>query len=533
MIMLVAAVQFEPRMGDKESNLARLLSLTEEAAGRGCRLVVWPEMATTGYCWYDREEVLPLCETVPGPTTRAVAELARRHGVVVVAGLPERAGQYELYNSSVVVTPRGGLHVYRKVHPFASDPKWAVNGPGFSVFDTELGRVGTAICMDLMFPETMMVLDALGAQILCAPVNWLGEKTPSPYWLTRCREAGMPGIFANRWGEERGVRFAGGSCVVDAEGNVLAQVPSGDGLAIADVRIAHAPPGGGLTAQGGEVWARVLLDSYRWDPLLFHRLYGRAPLPDGCRGTLLALAPGTDAAAGLSDLTARLGAVLGGAAGNVQAGKPSLFVLPGLVVDDAARALRQLSAVVQGRSAWIAGSVQERRLNRPLYYALGPDSTRWSAPAGQAALVDLPVGRVGFLSVSGLSSPGERRALALRGVDVICVPGHGRELLPPVAVLRVAAAENNVYLAATGGVGREGEGGSDSPLPAAVVCGPDLHAFPRLLALAWAGEGREVAAVELDTRRDCGRGTPGWTTTNKPLLRMRQTHAYRVLATRC
>lgn len=546
MIMLVAAVQFEPRMGDKESNVARLLSLTEEAAGRGCRLVVWPEMATTGYCWYSREEILPLCETVPGPTTRAVAELARRHGVAVLAGLPEMAGRHVLYNAAVLITPSGGMHVYRKVHPFASEPKWAVNGAGFSVCDTELGRIGTAICMDLMFPETTMVLGALKAQILCAPVNWFGEKTPSPYWLTRCREAGMPGIFANRWGEERGVRFSGGSCVVDAEGNVLAQVPSGDGLAVADVRMdgnrlssadgVGAPAGDGLAAGESERLAEVLLDSYRWDPLVFHRLYGQSPLPEGCRGTLLALAPGTDDAADLSDLAGRLEALLSAATvptGGVvlQAGSPCLFVLPGLVVDDNSRALQRLSSVAEGKDAWIVGCLRERGPNLPLYYALGPDSTRWTAPASKPAFADLPVGRVGFLSVGALSLPVERRALTLRGIDVMCVPGDGRELLPPIPVLRVAAAENNVYLAATGRVVREGEGSSASSVPAAIVCGPDLHAFPHLLALARAGEGGGVAAGDLDTRRDCSRGVPGWTTTNKPLLRMRQTHAYQVLAT--
>ncbi len=53
----VAAIQFEPRLGAKTENIARLLELTEAAAYGGARLIVHPEMATTGYCWYSRDEV--------------------------------------------------------------------------------------------------------------------------------------------------------------------------------------------------------------------------------------------------------------------------------------------------------------------------------------------------------------------------------------------------------------------------------------------------------------------------------------------
>ena len=65
----VAAIQFEPLLGAKDQNIAQLQALVERAAQNGARLIVLPEMATTGYCWYSRDEVGPFVEPIPGPTT--------------------------------------------------------------------------------------------------------------------------------------------------------------------------------------------------------------------------------------------------------------------------------------------------------------------------------------------------------------------------------------------------------------------------------------------------------------------------------
>ena len=85
----VATVQFEPTMFEKARNIARLLELCEAAAMAGARLIVTPEMGTTGYCWFDRAEVAPFVETIPGPTTDRFAALARKHDCYIVVGMPE------------------------------------------------------------------------------------------------------------------------------------------------------------------------------------------------------------------------------------------------------------------------------------------------------------------------------------------------------------------------------------------------------------------------------------------------------------
>lgn len=80
----VATVQFEPTLAEKERNIESLLALCEQAASSGAKLIVTPEMGTTGYCWYDRAEVAPFVEKVPGATTHRFEALAKRHGCYVV-----------------------------------------------------------------------------------------------------------------------------------------------------------------------------------------------------------------------------------------------------------------------------------------------------------------------------------------------------------------------------------------------------------------------------------------------------------------
>ena len=76
-------------MFEKERNVAALLALCTRAATAGARLIVTPEMGTTGYCWHDRREVAGEVEPVPGPTTARFQALCAEHDCYIVLGLPE------------------------------------------------------------------------------------------------------------------------------------------------------------------------------------------------------------------------------------------------------------------------------------------------------------------------------------------------------------------------------------------------------------------------------------------------------------
>ena len=118
----VAAIQFEPRLFAKAENLDALLALTEEAARGGAKLIVTPEMATTAYCWANRDEVAGEVEPVPGDTTNRFAEIAARHGCWIVVGLAEVDPETDIYyNSAVLIGPDGPVGLYRKSHAFISE----------------------------------------------------------------------------------------------------------------------------------------------------------------------------------------------------------------------------------------------------------------------------------------------------------------------------------------------------------------------------------------------------------------------------
>ncbi len=178
----VAAVQFNAGHGNVEGNRSRMLELLAEAAEQGARLIVFPEMASSGYVWDSREEIAPFAEPVPGPTTDVFHAAAKRYGCYAVVGLPERdaiTGAY--YNSAVLIGPEGIVGTYRKTHLFAADPRWAREGTEeIPVFETSIGRIAMLICMDAMYFEPARIAALKRADIIAFPTNWVGGGNNPP-----------------------------------------------------------------------------------------------------------------------------------------------------------------------------------------------------------------------------------------------------------------------------------------------------------------------------------------------------------------
>lgn len=233
----VSCIQFAPEFGAVDANMARASDLVRAAAAAGSRLIVLPELASTGYVFESAAEAAALAEPVPdGPTTRAWAALAAELGVHIVAGIAESAGE-TLYNAAVIVGPEGYIGTYRKAHLWDQENVFFAKGDlGFPVFDTALGKVGVAICYDGWFPETFRQLTLGGAEIVCIPTNWVpmpdqpeGEAAMANT-LHRAA-AHSNGIFiacADRVGIERGQPFEGQSLIIGPKGWPLAGPASRD-----------------------------------------------------------------------------------------------------------------------------------------------------------------------------------------------------------------------------------------------------------------------------------------------------------------
>jgi 5-aminopentanamidase len=223
----VAGVQMDCRRGDLPGNLAAVRARLREAAGRGARLVAFPECVLSGYCFDSLDEAWPHAEPVPGPATEALVADCRSLGTWAVVGMLERdEPARRLFNTAVLVGPAGQLFSYRKIHlPLLGVDRFVTPGDRpFAVHDLGGLRVGLNICFDGSFPESSRVLAVLGADLVVLPTNWPLGARPVVCHLVQARalENHLYYLAVNRVGEERGFRFLGQSRLVEPSGELLA-----------------------------------------------------------------------------------------------------------------------------------------------------------------------------------------------------------------------------------------------------------------------------------------------------------------------
>jgi len=173
--VVLGAIYHRPRESSGPAqNLESFARFLRVAGERGADIVCLPEGVTvigTG------KDYLEVAEPIPGPTTRALGELARRYSMYIVAGLYERRDN-TYYNVSVLID-RSGLvaGIYRKVSlPRGEIDAGLTPGSEFPVFETDFGKVGMMICWDSQFPEAARRLASQGAEIILLPV-WGGNET--------------------------------------------------------------------------------------------------------------------------------------------------------------------------------------------------------------------------------------------------------------------------------------------------------------------------------------------------------------------
>jgi N-carbamoylputrescine amidase len=236
---------------DPAANLDRAVSHIREAARRGARVVCLSELFRTPYfCQREDAALFDLAEPIPGPTSDALAKIARELGVVVVASLFERRAAGVYHNTAVVLdadgTERGR---YRKMHipddPLYYEKFYFTPGDlGFRAFDTAVGKVGTLVCWDQWYPEAARLTALAGADVLFYPtaIGWhprekaeYGAAQVNAWQVMQRAHAIANGVYVaavNRVGHEGsadgGIEFWGTSFVSDPFGVVIAEAPRDD-----------------------------------------------------------------------------------------------------------------------------------------------------------------------------------------------------------------------------------------------------------------------------------------------------------------
>ncbi|EKD33626.1 MAG: Nitrilase/cyanide hydratase and apolipoprotein N-acyltransferase [uncultured bacterium] len=238
----VAAVQYQANQVNKAGNLQELEKLIMQAAQAGAKLVVLPEMCTTGLLIGDRKNASNLAETIPGPTANSFSELAERFNIYIIFGLITQEGDIpHFHNSQVLLSSTGQiLACYNKRHLFGPDWHWADPGTnGFKAVPTNLGVIGLGICYDINFNDIWAFLLGSRVDIFAFSTNWVEECSPLPFWEMAARQSGIILIAANNWGGNQSIGFSGESGVMCPIRGMLASCgPTGDSVVIADVYLA-------------------------------------------------------------------------------------------------------------------------------------------------------------------------------------------------------------------------------------------------------------------------------------------------------
>jgi N-carbamoylputrescine amidase len=244
-------------------NLQKALTLIGQAAQRGAQIICLQELFRSQYfCQKQDATIFDLAEPIPGPSTEALASVARQHQVVIVGSLFERRDAGVYHNTAVVLDADGSLlGTYRKMH-IPDDPLYfekyyfTPGDQGYRCFDTRFGRIGVLVCWDQWYPEGARLTALQGAKVLFYPtaIGWHpAEKAQygaaqQDAWRTIQRAHAIAnGVYVaavNRVGHEGpaggGLEFWGSSFVSDPFGVVLSEASNNkEEILLAECDLSH------------------------------------------------------------------------------------------------------------------------------------------------------------------------------------------------------------------------------------------------------------------------------------------------------
>ncbi|WP_409425170.1 carbon-nitrogen hydrolase [Pseudoalteromonas sp. RW-H-Ap-1] len=249
----VALVQ-QSNSDNAEHNIEKSIAGIRDAAKQGAQLVVLQELHRSLYfCQTEDVDVFDLAETIPGPSSNTLGELAKELGIVIVASLFEKRATGLYHNTAIVLEKDGSIAgKYRKMH-IPDDPGFyekfyfTPGDLGFEPIQTSVGKLGVLVCWDQWFPEAARLMAMAGAEILIYPtaIGWDPrddndeQARQKDAWVISQRAHavanGVPVISCNRVGHESdpsgqsdGIPFWGNSFIAGPQGEILAEANNTD-----------------------------------------------------------------------------------------------------------------------------------------------------------------------------------------------------------------------------------------------------------------------------------------------------------------
>jgi len=223
---LIAVVQMASSAGEISQNLKTIMDMAAEAAEAGAQMVVFPEMALSGYS-HRLADTLAL--SINDPAIKLLSKTAVDLKANLLVGFAERAEDgNKPYISQLIAFSDGNVAVYRKVHLGRSEQNWFTAGTEFPVFSSHGLKFAVGICWDWHFPEMAAIYSLKGAEVLFAPhasLSISGDRHElwHQYMGARAYDNSVYLAACNLCGtDDMGREYSGGSVVWGPKGDLLA-----------------------------------------------------------------------------------------------------------------------------------------------------------------------------------------------------------------------------------------------------------------------------------------------------------------------
>jgi predicted amidohydrolase len=237
---------------DREGNFRRIEYALDQAEAQHADIALFPESSILGW---ENPEAHRMAEPIPGKDSDRIAELARKHKIMIAIGLDEKDGD-KLYDSAILVDKTGKLlWKHRKINVLAElmSPPYSQGRPeGIGAVDTEFGRLAVLICADTFTDAYLERVKVLKPDLMLVPYGWAA---PNDQWpehskqleelvkrraaQVECPMAGVDLVGEMTHGPWQGQTYGGSSFVADARGNILLKARDRD----TDLRLIDLPVG--------------------------------------------------------------------------------------------------------------------------------------------------------------------------------------------------------------------------------------------------------------------------------------------------
>ncbi len=240
----LALIQMDVKLCEKDINLEKARSMIKEAVSSGARIVVLPEVFSTGFCY---EQLSAVAETSPYPTLEHLCTISQKERCVLIGSIIEliKNDTETIYYNLGFCIDRGELiGTYRKTHPFGKEQEYF--SPGESIHPIKLRSypltIGLQICYELRFPEVSRKLSLQGADILITIAQFPNPREQQWRYMaiSRAIENQTFHCACNRTGEDHATSFFGSSMIIGPYGDVLADALYEEKVILYDIDLSVA-----------------------------------------------------------------------------------------------------------------------------------------------------------------------------------------------------------------------------------------------------------------------------------------------------